>query len=384
MVESRERLEFTSELGARLRQLREKAGLRVVQLAEEMGLRRGSGRVRLSCLERGRVGRPTLGFVADYLRACRASFKDISDILDRYTSQPTVTELRGRQAVAALAEKLPEKVAQRVINYDVAVEVARRFDARFPEPRREPVAKRVERVQKLAASWLRRQRLEDRLHEALDQCGASPRLGLRKPLADFGRKVFGILNRTRGKKGGRRAELLKQATDWLTGEGVPREAVEYIRDVVVGLHAEMEEKGELDAVPELSEAERLAFLSPRDRVKKDEAMCLEEWQAKLARCWQARTKFIEEVSGEVVPWLDEAGVVRNARVVFVNAVRVCWNICRQTRPGTPERERLVAELRANPGKPVPDPGLLDRVCRLAFRRYQEQEAGFPPDPYAEG
>ena len=75
MVESRERLEFASELGARLRQLREKAGLRVVQLAEEMGLRRGSGRVRLSCLERGRVGRPTLGFVADYLRACRLAFR---------------------------------------------------------------------------------------------------------------------------------------------------------------------------------------------------------------------------------------------------------------------------------------------------------------------
>ncbi len=373
---------FTAELGRRLAALRQRAGLTQRQLASEMGLLPAAGHSLVGRLERGRVRRPTLGVVADYLRACRAGFNDVVDILDRYTSRPTVAAEQGRKAVAALARKLPAKVARHVVNYDIGTEVARRFDARFPEPRHEPVEKRVGRVQKLAASWLRRQRLEDRLHEALNSIGASPR-GFRKPLADFGRKVFGILNRTRGRRRGKRRELLDEATGWLVDRQVPREAVEYVRGVVVELHAEMEQGGELDAVPELGEAERLALLSPRDRVKKDEAMWREEWRAKVARFWEARTKFVNDVLREVTPWLDDAGVHSGARPPFIGIVRRCWFIARRTEPGSPEREEMMAELRANPGKPPPGPKLLDRVCRLAFRRYRERKQGLPPDPYAE-
>jgi len=86
MKRSKETFRFTREIGARLRELRLKAGVTQQELAVLMG-RQGKGNAFLvSRFEGGHIHYPSFGFVADYLRACRASFTDIADLLNAYTS----------------------------------------------------------------------------------------------------------------------------------------------------------------------------------------------------------------------------------------------------------------------------------------------------------
>ena len=86
---------FTEEMGLRLRALRLKEGVTQQELAVLMG-RQGKGNHQLiGKVERGKAAYPSLGFIADYLRACRASFADIRDVLDRYTARPSMVGARS-------------------------------------------------------------------------------------------------------------------------------------------------------------------------------------------------------------------------------------------------------------------------------------------------
>jgi transcriptional regulator with XRE-family HTH domain len=83
---------FTPELGARLRALRERAGLsqgQLMLLAGRFG--KGAGMVA-SRLERGKIPYPSLGLIVDYLRACRAGFRELADLLGPATSKPVPSE----------------------------------------------------------------------------------------------------------------------------------------------------------------------------------------------------------------------------------------------------------------------------------------------------
>jgi transcriptional regulator with XRE-family HTH domain len=84
---------FVAALGVRLRELRQGAGLSLVELAHLMG-REPSFYSHLSRLEHGRFKYPSLVLVADYLRACRASFSDLLPVLSTYTDRPPVREAR--------------------------------------------------------------------------------------------------------------------------------------------------------------------------------------------------------------------------------------------------------------------------------------------------
>ncbi len=118
MNRSKEMFKFTPEMGLRLRELRLREGMTQQELAVLMG-RQGKGNHQLiGKVELGKAPYPSLGFVADYLRACKASFSDIADLLNAYTSRPTVIEQRGYKRVASLARKLSESVAKAVENYD--------------------------------------------------------------------------------------------------------------------------------------------------------------------------------------------------------------------------------------------------------------------------
>jgi len=99
--------EFTPELGARLRELRERAGL------SQEGVGRRMGRTGKGCgtivhrLESGRSRQPTLGLIADFLKACGATFHDLLDELDGYTGKPKRRRRRKTRAekVAAVQRK---------------------------------------------------------------------------------------------------------------------------------------------------------------------------------------------------------------------------------------------------------------------------------------
>lgn len=72
-----------TELGTRLRQLREKAGLSQMQLAASMGFAPTHGYKYVFRLEKGQVPNPTLRTLASYLDACAAGWEQIVDLLPR-------------------------------------------------------------------------------------------------------------------------------------------------------------------------------------------------------------------------------------------------------------------------------------------------------------
>jgi len=119
---------FTPEMGLRLR-----GGMTQQELAVLMG-RQGKGNHQLiGKVELGKAPYPSLGFVADYLRACKASFNDITDLLNAYTSQPTVGTSSSPSCRKRIIqnpetrEKNPELTRPGTGNRRLGADVNRRF-----------------------------------------------------------------------------------------------------------------------------------------------------------------------------------------------------------------------------------------------------------------
>ena len=210
MKRSKETFKFTPELGERLRQLRLRAEVTQQELAVLMG-RQGKGNHRLvGMLERGKVPYPSLGFIADYLRACRASFTDILDLLNAYTLQPTVLEQRGYKRVRSLAEKLSWSVAGAVEKYDRHVVRAKLTT--------EPVRKRLARVR----AYARGQEAQRQLNWLVESELAAAGLGSVSPAAvylrTYARKLWRLVSRS--KDGERLKPRLERLERWATDVGI--------------------------------------------------------------------------------------------------------------------------------------------------------------------
>lgn len=189
MKRSDETFRFTPGLGARLRGLRLAAGVTQQELAVLMG-RQGKGCAYLvSRVETGHVPYPSLGFIADYLRACRASFVDIADLLEAYTSKPTVLEQRGYKRVRSLASKLPPEVWDAVRRYDDKVTRSRR--------KPEPEGRRISRAEAYAHSQDAQRRLDELVAEELAKAGIESGSVRAFRMRLYARKLWGVLHRTK-------------------------------------------------------------------------------------------------------------------------------------------------------------------------------------------
>ena len=253
---------FPVELGTRLRKLRRQAGLTQRELARLMGRVPSRYQAQIARIERARTAFPTLAFIADYLRACRASFADIEDVLDTYTSRAPVPDREGRRRVQRFTRTLPVPVAKEIENYDIRTAVARRFSGR------KPLApdKRELRARRLAAAWFHRNKLDAWLNQAVNDIGVLPVLAVRFPIFAFGHKVWRILKQTRtapgvirrpDKKRRTREQLLDEAERKAVEQArgvVPASGFRYVRDTVSGLFALMESKGEFEWVPTATQA----------------------------------------------------------------------------------------------------------------------------------
>jgi len=76
MSSKRDQFRMSGELGKRLKSLRERAGLTQAELARLAGT--DWDQALVSRLETAEHSNPTLGLVADYLRACRGSFAGLN------------------------------------------------------------------------------------------------------------------------------------------------------------------------------------------------------------------------------------------------------------------------------------------------------------------
>jgi transcriptional regulator with XRE-family HTH domain len=238
MSQKDDRFRVSREVGERLRRLRIRARLTQAQLAEATG--RGWANTMVSRLESGGYPNPGIAVVADYLRACRASFEDILDILNEYTSRPTSAELKARKAVAKVIEQLPVEIGTQALKYDVKTTVARRAEGKPPLPSKE----RVKRVVNLAAAASRRKRLDILVKYLEEEIGHGLVLTERQFLYRLARKFWGILTSTRGRDPYVRLRKMAHAVgDGIAEHVLTAAEVRLVRDRVVELFEKMEASG---------------------------------------------------------------------------------------------------------------------------------------------
>ncbi len=223
---------FTPELGTRLRALREKADLSLVELSHLMGRRPGY-HSHLKRLEAGQVPFPSFALVADYLRACRASFDDLSPMLGKYTGRPTVREPRIREKVLTELKPLGGMEAVRLGVYDRKLGGQLKPEARL----------RAARKQAQAAA---ERRLLDRMMKAeVKQLGVKPTMAVLLVAHDYARMVWRALELSkprprpktkRGRPRKTRKQRLQEARArirLLAPRVLPARALNQIRDKVV-------------------------------------------------------------------------------------------------------------------------------------------------------
>jgi transcriptional regulator with XRE-family HTH domain len=97
-------------LGPRLRELRRRAGLTQTELAIRMDHPTAGARCYLVQVEHGRRPGLTVASLGGYLRACRAGFIDVLDVLERYTRMAPIAEVRAERAIAELESRLVGQV----------------------------------------------------------------------------------------------------------------------------------------------------------------------------------------------------------------------------------------------------------------------------------
>jgi transcriptional regulator with XRE-family HTH domain len=214
MKRSKETFKFTREMGARLRELRLRAGVTQQELAVLMG-RQGKGCAYLvSRFECGHVPYPSFGFVADYLRACRASFADIADLLNAYTLQPTVIEQRGYKRVASLARKLSRQVAKAVVKYD------HRITRSKSKP--EALRKRLAHARAYAHAQEEQRRLNRLVEDELSSAGIGSAAADAVRIRVYARKLWSMLSRPEGQdKDGHKLKRKQEELDRWAAEVGP-------------------------------------------------------------------------------------------------------------------------------------------------------------------
>jgi transcriptional regulator with XRE-family HTH domain len=332
------------ELGLRLRDLRKRARLTQDGLAKLAG--RGWDHALMSRLETGKIENPGLGILVDYLRACRASFSEIADLLDGYTSQPLPVEKEGREAVAQVAEVLPEQIGKEALYYDIKTTVARRAEGKPPFSSEE----RVKRVVNLAAAASRRKRLDILVKYLEAEVGHGLVTTDRQYLHLLARKFWGALSSTRGRLA--HVRLTRMAR--VVGEGVAAHVlserdVQLVRDRVVELFSRMETTGAFGAEPESPKPRRKpTWLERQKRTMTPEMLRRQANIGEALSSAMAAVQTKERPSGEAMMWYNWLTLLASAAY--------------DTLPGTPEREKVLEAAL----KDRPDQELARKFAALAL------------------
>ena len=292
-------------LSLRFVELRRKAGMTQLGVAEAMGRER-SGKRFVSRLEHGAVANASLCSIVEYLRAVRAGFGDLKEVLNRYTSLPIP------QPARKLAEAAPPPRTQAG---SAALECVQRRAAALPEKRelRSRVPKlppdlETLHVQRRAGYWVLRRAFEHDLHSELHAAGISPSSWVRRRMAQYGRKVFNALFRTRGPKEPKRAERMARLREWALKQHLPAPIPEYMEFTVGLTFEDMRAHDELDWLPPPAESYAIMALKPKRRVVTDAQMCLDEWWDAHNRYFRSAQETYERAQGS-----DRRGHLRALR-----------------------------------------------------------------------
>jgi transcriptional regulator with XRE-family HTH domain len=371
------------ELGARLRGLRLKAGLTQMELARAVGRVGKKAGNLVGRIERGDERYPSLGLIADFLRGCRSGFGDILEILSLYTDLPTTQRQAFGRALARVAASVPEKWQAQVTKYDLRIDIPKSVPVETRAPAKPGLSRRLERARKLAAAARRRVLYGQFLRDRVGKAG--PRLSEidRTTLFNHGLEWFAILYDTRGKRPSTRAKRLAASeTGFAEASRLPLEVIRYVQDKVRQQFGEMEMRGDLDWLPDLSLDEyEASLLKPgRKRGMRDEQR--REFARKVAEHETARRQAVELVWHEVQPVLDEASVPRERRPVYRGAVAWFCSVTGKAEPGSAEERRQVDEYILEPRwiRLGLDTALAQKLAASVLSRFRELASSFPPDP----
>jgi len=258
---------LTPELGERLRVLRLKAGLTQMELARAMGRVGKKAGNRVGRIERGDERYPSLGLVADFLRGCRAGFKDILDILDLYTELPTTQQQVFGKALEKVAASVPAKWQAQVTKYDQRIDIPKTAPEKTPVQAKPDLSERLERAKKMAAAARRRFLYGQFLKDVVGKAGPDVSLNDRTYLFNHGLQWFAILYATRKSRAATREKRLAASeARFAEASGLPLPEIRYVQDKVKERFGELERKGDLDWLPVLTLDEyESSLLKPASR-----------------------------------------------------------------------------------------------------------------------
>ena len=374
---------FPAQLGARLRDLRLRAGLTQLALARAMGRTGKKAGNLVGRLERGDERYPSFGLVADFLRGCRAGFKDILDILDLYTNLPTLPQKVFGRALARIAASVPEKWRDQVTDYDLQFDHPKASAKPALQPTKPDRLKRLERARNNAAAARRRNLNGQFLTHEVNKAGIVLSHITETALFNHGLEWFGILYRTLRKRPETRERQLAAAEERFTRDSrLPVSAIRYIQDAVRRHFAEMEMKGDLDWLPELTLDEYEASLLAPTRKRDLRQELHREYVRKFEEYETARKTAVEQVWNEVQPVLDEANVPKERRSVYRGAIATFCYVAGQTQPGSADESRQSQEYITEPRRIQLglDTAVAQKLAGIVLARFRDLARAFPPDP----
>jgi len=370
MKSLKDRFDGEKELGKRLRECRLKAGLTQQKLATAMG-RQGKGSHHVAGrLERGEVPNPGVGLLADYLRACRASFVDILDVLERYTARQTVIEVETRKALAKVREFLPAKIDRAVERFDRGVR-------RRAEEKHEPLPapeERVKRARSFALSQVWAKRVRRRVVGIIETKHLLPGPDNERHLQNIAVRVWSALNRSRGRRAGRRPALLERATTLRSGEeAVDPEHLQAVKDGLTEYFQHAEMAGQLDVEPQLEPGEDRAKygFQPKPDMRPER----EAWDT-------AREALVEQLWQETSRLPELAGLDPKRLLLWRSVVRQLCSFVDHDAPESDECKRQVEAMATNEHFSVRgrDPALVRRLAEVAIPRWEELRQSLGPHP----
>lgn len=374
---------FNAELGQRLRDLRLKAGLTQLELARAM-CRGGKNAGNLvGRLERGGERYPSLGLIADFLRGCRAGFKDILDTLDLYTELPTARDKVYDRVLKRVADAVPQKWQAQVTNYDLSFEIPKPAAKPAPEQLRPDRMKRLERARKMAAAAQRRFAYGQLLKNVVGKTGEGLHEIDRTALFNHGLEWFSILRDTRKSRAATRESRLAAAeTRFAKASQLPLDVIRQFQDKVQSRFREMEISGDLDPLPDMSLDEYEAGLLAPVRKRSLGQQEHDEHVRKVEIYNAARRKAIERIWNEAQPTLDESGVPIELRPVYHGLVGACCTAALNFEPGSAGERAQLDEYILEPRWIALglDTALAQKLAGNMLARFRELARSFPPDP----
>lgn len=369
--------ELVGGLSRRLVELRKRAGMTQQAVAEAMGKPR-SGKMPAGRLERGGVEGASLVTLVEYLRAIRAGFGDLKEVLDRYTSL-SIPEPQRKLAEAA---PLP-----RVSSGGSDLECAQRRAAALPAkrehcsrtPKQEPDLQTL-RIRRRAGYWALRRLFEFYLHSGLDAGGVAVWSRFRPIMASYGRRVFNALFRTRGAKERHRDERLARLREWAGKHTLDRTLAEYTEAIAWLAYNEMREHDELDWTPPAEQAYAIMSVKPKRRVVTDFQMCMAEWADVSSRYTDALMLIYERPHKAALDIAVSARCDARTLIRYRGAALRAANIARTTVPDTPRRKQSAVNWHATRWPEELDRRVLERMLTAALATWDALLPTLPPAP----